>query len=285
MNKILKSRIFLVLLTATICISGAVFAAVQFQASEIAYKNTTVDKALDNLYDKADSLGNLTKSICTYVSEESYGEAGEIGARYDCEVGPNIHEYFYLLKDNDSKVTLLMEKNLSDTVGNARTMTWFNAIEFFEQGQPGYATKQSWTNVQSIDLPAVQDIVDVSLVINPKENFTFTASTASATWWCFGSHVQDQPNGPLYCPSNEGQQKAAWLFNYTRGCSSRGCSHEYSDTDGYPYGYWTKDIMKTNTSHAWTIDWSGDLGYYGISNSTRHGVRPVITLLKSNLSN
>lgn len=54
MKKILTNRIFLIVLTAIICISGSVYATIRIQSSEIGYKDGTVEEALDDLYEKAD---------------------------------------------------------------------------------------------------------------------------------------------------------------------------------------------------------------------------------------
>ena len=144
-----------------------------------------------------------------------------------------------------------MEKNISDSVGSAVTMTWNNAMKFFQSGA-GSTIPTQWKNVQKIDLPSAQAIADAV------DNSSWIAADSGGTWWCLGSHNQDQPSGPLYCPSNANQQKYAWLFNYTRGCESRGCSSEYSDTDGYPYGYWTRDLI-SGASNAWIVNGYGNL--------------------------
>ena len=156
------------------------------------------------------------------------------------------------------------------------------AKNYFTTGS-GVSTASAWNKV-TVDLPDAQDIVDASLIVNPKQDFTFNISEESATWWCLGSHAQDQPSGPLYCPSSANQQKYAWLFNYTRGCQSRGCATEYPDTDGYPYGYWTRDLV-SGASNAWNVPRNGALGNDTVSDASYGGVRPVITLSKSNLSN
>ena len=59
MKKVLKSRLFLVILTAIICITGTAYAATQVLASDIKYNDTTVDKALDNLYTTAEDYVKL----------------------------------------------------------------------------------------------------------------------------------------------------------------------------------------------------------------------------------
>ena len=49
MKKNIK-MILAIVITAIICISGTVYATTKYWASDVTYKNTTVDKALDELY-------------------------------------------------------------------------------------------------------------------------------------------------------------------------------------------------------------------------------------------
>ena len=70
MKKVLKSRLFVAIITAIICITGTAYAAGQIFASDIKYidkdnNETTVDRALDVLYTKASSNSCVSGSfIC-----------------------------------------------------------------------------------------------------------------------------------------------------------------------------------------------------------------------------
>lgn len=282
MKKILKNRVFLVIITAIICISISTYAAIKIQASEIGYKNGSVEDALNNLYNIAN--GNLSNYSCILLS----GNKETIGSEYACNLGDGVYRNFYLLKLDGNNVKLIMEKNLSDEIiDSARTMTYANALTYFDSGHSGYTTKQKWlTKVISVDLPDAQDIVDASLIINPKNDWTFDISTESATWWCLGSHEQDEPNGPAYCPTSTAQQNISWLFDYTRNCSSRGCSNSFEVSDSsHANGYWTKNLVSDNHNSAWNVGFYGTLTTNNASGDLNFGVRPVITILKSKLSN
>ena len=174
-----------------------------------------------------------------------------------------------------------MEQNLSDTVGTASGMTYDNAMAFFDSGSAGYATKQAWTRVINVDLPSAQEIMDVSLAVNPKDGFSVNFATQGANWWCLGSHVKDESSGPTYCPTSEAQQKVAWLFSYTRDCASRGCYYQYPASG--TYGYWMKDLVATDNTRAWIVNRDGTLSDNAVANTYR-GVRPVITIYAYNLS-
>ena len=63
MKKFIKNnlKVFIaILITAIICISGTVYAAIKIQASEIEYNDTTVDQALNDLYTIVDKPINLS---------------------------------------------------------------------------------------------------------------------------------------------------------------------------------------------------------------------------------
>ena len=277
MKRILTSRIFLIVLTAMICISGTAYAAIRIQADEIGYKDGTVEDALNDLYTNANG-----KKFCVLLSEQ-YGTKGNIGSKYVCNLGDGVARNFYILKVDGNNVKMIMERNLTDTVGSVRMSSHTAALNYLKSGGQGYATVSAWTNATNVDLPDAQDIVDASLAINPKENFTFDISTASATWWCLGSHVQDEPSGPTYCLTSAAQQKIVWLFDYTIDCGSRGCSNSMPDNNSYAYGYWTKDLVADDSSRAWYVNGIGRLSSYNVS-SASIGVRPVIIISKSNLS-
>ena len=64
MKKIIKSRLFLVIITMILCISGTLYAANKYQASEVVYNkedgtSMTVSEALDNIYEIT-KLGDAT---------------------------------------------------------------------------------------------------------------------------------------------------------------------------------------------------------------------------------
>ena len=69
MKKVLKNRLFLVLVTAIIVGSIAVYATSEILASQITYNDTTVEAALNDLYGKANK--NITFGSPIY-SENNY---------------------------------------------------------------------------------------------------------------------------------------------------------------------------------------------------------------------
>ena len=68
MKKFVKNnhRVFIaIIITAIICITGSVYAAIRLQASEIGYKDGTVEDALNDLYTTADTY-RIADNVCAY---------------------------------------------------------------------------------------------------------------------------------------------------------------------------------------------------------------------------
>ena len=73
MKKLLKSRVFLVIVTALVFGSLGVFAS-SMLASNVTYGNTTVEGALDTLYTKATTYKNLTTETTAQAGDITSGK-------------------------------------------------------------------------------------------------------------------------------------------------------------------------------------------------------------------
>ena len=77
--------------------------------------------------------------------------------------------------------------------------------------------------------------------------------------------------------------KYGWLYDRTRtNCATYGCSNN-ADSEMTGYGYWTASSLASSSSGAWVVYYMGTMGSE-ISGNPNYGVRPVIEILKSNLS-
>ena len=233
-------------------------------ASNVAYtpkdskwKVNNVGSALDDLYTNA-------KVSLNKFCELKSGDALAIGSMYECDPGDGIKRNFYVLEVRDNEVDLIMEQNIAKG-----TMTWYNAMKYFSNGA-GSSIKSAWTNVLNIDLPKAQAIA------NAVGNSSWKAAENNA-WWCLETKKQDTTSRP-YCYNKT--QNTMWLWDYTRECASWKCTHSLDSE--WAYGYWTRDVI-VNKEWAWSVARYGDLDD-GRAYNTNYGVRPVITVLKSNLS-
>lgn len=252
-------KIILGIIIGLVASSMAVYAVTIVNASQVIYQGETVEEALDDLYNKVDEVKSI-KKFCQLKS----GKKETVGAKYECDPGDGEKRIFYILSVNKNTVDLIMEHNI--TSGN---MTWNDAMKYFRSGE-GLAVKTSWINVMNVDLPKVQAIADAT-------GNDWIASDSEATWWCLGSKKMDTAEFP-YC-TNTNQETYAWLFNHLIGCTASGCT---DDRDATSSGYWTQDLI-FNTDFNWIVAWSGRLLTGLVSDSLSTGIRPVITVLKSNL--
>jgi len=105
-------------------------------------------------------------------------------------------------------------------------------------------------------------------------NSSFAEATAiTSAGFYFDSNNQTQT------ATTTGASNYDWLFDYTYGCTSYGCNI----ADASTYGYWTSTAVSGDTNFAWDVDGNGDLDRYSVGDAGSYGVRPVITILKSNL--
>jgi len=100
----------------------------------------------------------------------------------------------------------------------------------------------------------------------------FDASKENQDWFYLDSNNQTQT------ASSTNKSKYAWLFDYTIDCTNYGCN----TPDSSNWGYWTSTPNKASSTIAWRVYRSGDLSRDYVTNAG-HGVRPVITISKSNI--
>ena len=93
-------------------------------------------------------------------------------------------------------------------------------------------------------------------------------------WFCFDTNQQDDTND---CAKAQGTSKYAWLFDYTKECTNYGCNTPNLSS----WGYWTS-TQYVNSIHVWFVSRNGRLDVNSARN-TDHGVRPVITISKSDI--
>ena len=103
-------------------------------------------------------------------------------------------------------------------------------------------------------------------------NTGFDATQLGQDWFYLDSNNQTQT------ATSTNKSKYAWLFDYTSGCTSYGCN----TSDSSNYGYWTSSPSKDNSTYAWRVDFNGILYCYTVTRAD-NGVRPVITISKSNI--
>ena len=104
-------------------------------------------------------------------------------------------------------------------------------------------------------------------------NTGFDASKTGQSLFYFDSNNQTQT------ANESNKSKYAWLFDYTYDCTSYGCNKADSST----WGYWTSTRKIDGSAYAWRVIRLGNLLDDAVAYSG-YGVRPVITISKSNIS-
>ncbi|MBP3920023.1 MAG: hypothetical protein J6D28_00490 [Bacilli bacterium] len=111
------------------------------------------------------------------------------------------------------------------------------------------------------------------------DNIVFDSSNI---YFLFDSHTTN--SSPTCSSGDTSGCSYGWLNDRTStSCTNQGC---LNNSDGFTYGYWTASAGELSSSNAWSV---GDHGiprarYDPVCNHYDFGLRPIITVPKSNLS-
>jgi hypothetical protein len=109
------------------------------------------------------------------------------------------------------------------------------------------------------------------------KNTTFNETSSNwSTWYYLDS------NNHTFTKTTPGSSDYDWLFDYTKGCTNYGCNVD----DDAIAGYWTSTAIFDDAYSVWGVSHYGnlDFDFYAVFfNGEVGGVRPVITIPKSNL--
>ena len=171
--------------------------------------------------------------------------------------------YVFNDKEGNSTVNVILDHNITDRV--AWNLTGNNS-EMKEVKKALENDTKDWKNTARL--------ITAHEVAKITKHPTFDASKENQKYFYLDSNNQTQT------ANASNKSKYAWLFDYTNGCTSRGgCNKEDSST----YGYWTSTSYKGNSTFAWFVFRDGRL-YYNYVTDTSYGIRPVITISKSDIS-
>ena len=277
MKKVIKSRIFLVIMTTIIVASISVYAATIYNATDIVYNasngtSMTVNDALNELYNKSGDKGYyysykdgtaiyynpVSGEVCTdYVESNSLNE-NKTGCMK-----------WYLFNDDSESSTVNMILDHNTTV----KIIW-NA------SNKNVAYEESNLKAEVDKLVSESGWVDTPRIISAEELNKIGENT---TWTSTGSGYHLDNNSATVTSNASLKSRYAWLYDYTNTCTNYGCNIKDSST----YGYWTSTTYGTASSgtKVWIVHRTGSLGNTNVTNPIQdHGIRPVITIPKSRLS-
>ena len=239
--------------------------SIDFDNTHTGFSSTKLNGALDELYTlieevetlKASSPSNkvytngeivyfnpVTNRGCS-SSEYSTSNNSATGTKTGC-----MRWFAYLDSAGSTTVKLLLDHNTTATKAWYSSSTYKTLVDSNIYPELVALVKTSGWQVK----PWLIDAQDV-------------ATITGISWASTGSDVSFQ-NGSTYW----------WLNDRTRSCTSYGCQI----ADSSNYGYWTSTNKGTSGSYVWLVNLIAYLHYDGAT-TTDYGVRPVITVYKSNL--
>ena len=173
---------------------------------------------------------------------------------------------WYVFNDKEGNATVNVILDHNTTAGVAWNLTGNNS-EMKEVKKALENDTKDWKNTAR--LITANEVAKITGYTSWGTNIT------GYPWFCFDTNQPDTTNE---CAKAQGTSEYAWLFDYTKECTSYGCNVSDSST----WGYWTSTSYKGNSTHAWHIRRFGYLSYDGVTYAGS-GVRPVITISKSNI--
>ena len=166
------------------------------------------------------------------------------GDEYTCELGDNDAKTFFVLETNGDNVSLIMDRNIDS---NGKGTTSGNTVAWCKSGK------------------------DNSCAADGALEYLKTSTTG----WT--KLTESQISLPSYdqiykAAGNKISVLSTWLYG------------NLNVNDSVPYVYWTSTPSASNSSDAWDVSYVGSLSSDNVDYSDYDGVRPVITVSKSNLS-
>ena len=213
--RIIRKNSVVVILTTIILmltITIGVKAATMYASRDVIYDNSssgttasTVQEALDELYEKANNCGS-TSSICTSTSGTvSYA----LGTEYTCDPGDGVERTFYVLKEKTDTVLLIMNQNLGDTV------EW-NISGYNDEGPVTalvYLESQTSNWTVKATLPTGQQIANA--VGNTSWTSGGNSISISSAPWLYSNLSSNGPFGYWTSTPNSSRSDLAWYVGYS----------------------------------------------------------------------
>ena len=204
---------------------------------------------------------------------------------------------FYAFNDDDGDtVNLILDHNTTAMVAwNSGGSTVNGPKEVLEQlkkdteSWKGTITPSNYTMDQTGQTSNAKYTIDYSgykaRIITAQEIAQITGNTswdeknANSNWYYFDSKIKTASD--TCKEGNTSGCSYGWLYDRTNTtCTNFGCSN---NSDQKTNGYWTVSSFATAYGEAWLVHYYGEVANTLVRNSGVFGLRPVITVLKSQL--
>ena len=230
------------------------------QAAKDSFNDANKQAAKDSFYENGTAVTAVYYNPETGKKCDDYTEKNSTtGTKSGC-----MKWYVFNDKEGNATVNVILDHNTTATVV-------YNSIRYNkEMKEVADVLKTDTSNWKSDINPRLITANEIAKITG---NTVFDASKENQKYFYLDSNNQTQT------ANASNKSKYAWLFDYTDGCTSYGCNKADSST----YGYWTSSPSKDNSAYAWRVDRSGGLSSNYVT-GTGYGIRPVITISKSDIS-
>ena len=328
MKKFLKKNIKIVIAFTLGIIVASTFAyAAAITSNNVSFDNTNsgleatnVKDAINELYAKSKEKKKITawkyhktgtnkcingeEDTCKKTDCYKSGSTCEMGTVIKYYVNSDLFHYFYVLKDDGSKITMQQRENTirniawhagsnDNTQGpdtilpmlEVATKTWtnVNVLEYTPGTAPFANTGCTYNSGTSGDYKPVCGVTTYSMSARKARARMITLEEAGGTGcleWkdgasdtrILGNSIDAYNRGS--CPD--------WMHNYLYQSKSYGGSYEDNTTDEngtYDYAYWTMSAYSGDSARAWYVSHDGYLGT-DYASRTHDGARAVVEISK-----
>ncbi len=202
-----------------------------------------------NKYEAKESTSSEGDKTTSLICELQEGTSQTVGAKYTCHLDSD--RTFYVLEISGENIVLLMDRNFTDDTV-PKTLAW--CID-------GSGDNTSCKNINSKDegtpLKHIQDIFGTNVEVGlPTANQIAVASGKSFS----GKTVSEL---------------STWLYDYLNDTAN-----SVSDV----FAYWTSTPHDDNYEWTWNVENKGRVYYDFVDDFGLSGVRPIITISKSQLN-
>ena len=185
----------------------------------------------------------------------------DVGVTYTCELGDGEENTFYVLETSGDNVSLIAGMNLGATV------SWAIKEDYLAAG----GTEADWNSVYTDGGNNNLGPLTANKILKERTS-GWTKLDENQITLPSGQQIATAGGDTKWTESNYTETTLpTWLNSYTKFTTGT-------------YGYWTSSPHSSSASDAWRVNYGGILTGCGVDSGNDIGVRPVITVSKSNLS-
>ena len=197
---------------------------------------------------KKDDTSSDDNKPTTLTCELQEGTSQTVGAKYTCHL--DFDRPFYVLETSGDNISLIMDRNF---VGGFFAVSWC-----IDGGDNNTTCENINSTGEESLLKNVQDIFGGNIAVS----FPTASQIATASGKSFNN--------------NSVSGLATWIYDYLEGTAN---------SESEVYGYWTTSPCIDDSEFAWTVYHDGSIVKLEVNDgSGNYGVRPVITISKSQLN-